>query len=143
MTEARAQGVHDAQVAANEEYNQGVAENAKWANRIIDAVGAKYIEMLPVGGDVVGWIKEDISESVVKSAEGDTSDASRHESAAGYAAAERAAREAAVSAVDAAARGTDLTSEQIDEYRGSASTQTAVAHSVGRDLVASSSSKGS
>ncbi|MFF3781532.1 DUF6571 family protein [Streptomyces sp. NPDC001933] len=143
MTEARAQGVFDAQVAANEEYNQGVADNAKWTNRIIDAVGAKYVEMLPVGGDVVDWIKEDVSESAVKNAEHDTTNASRHESAAGYAAAEKAAKVAAVSAVDVAGRGAGLTTEQIKEYQGSASTQTATAHSAGRDLVASSALKGS
>lgn len=127
----------------DEEYNQGVAENAKWTNRIIDAVGGKYVEMLPAGGDAVEWIKEDVSESAVKNAEHDMSDESRHESAAGYATAEQAAKAAAASAVDAAARGAGLTPEQIAEYRGSASTQAAVAHSVGRDLVASSSPKGS
>ncbi|MFJ2587738.1 DUF6571 family protein [Streptomyces sp. NPDC087538] len=143
MTEARAQGVHDAQVAANEEYNQGVADNAKWTNRIIDAVGAKYVEMLPVGGDVVDWIKEDVSESAVKNAEQDTSDKSRHESAAGYADAEAAVKGAASAAVEAAGRGAGLTPEQIKEFQGSASIETAAAHSVGRDLVASSAPKGS
>ncbi|MFG3526283.1 DUF6571 family protein [Streptomyces sp. NPDC047917] len=143
MTEARAQGVFEAQVAEDEEYNDGVAENAKWTNRIIDAVGAKYVEMLPAGGDVVGWIKEDVSESAVKNAEHDTTTASRHESAAGYTRAEEAAKSAATSAVGAAGRGTGLTSEQIEEYQGSASIETAVAHSVGRDLVASSAPKGS
>ncbi|MFE2930396.1 DUF6571 family protein [Streptomyces sp. NPDC059278] len=143
MTEARAQGVHEAQVAKDEDYNESVAENAKWTNRIIDAVGGKYIEMLPAGGDVVGWIKEDISESTVKNAQHDTATAARHESAAGYAAAVNAAKAAAVSAVDVAGRGAGLTTEQIEEYQGSASTQTAVAHSAGRDLVASSATKGS
>ncbi|MFE6492194.1 DUF6571 family protein [Streptomyces sp. NPDC057748] len=143
MTEARAQGIYDAQVAADEEYNQGVADNAKWTNRIIDAVGAKYVEMLPVGGDVVDWIKEDVSESAVENAGRDTSKESRHESAAGYAESEKAVKVAAVSAVDAAARGAGLKPEQIAEYRGSASIEAAVAHSVGRDLVASSSPKGS
>ncbi|MEL5960046.1 DUF6571 family protein [Streptomyces sp. CLV115] len=143
MTEARAQGVFEAQVAEDEEYNDGVAENAKWTNRIIDAVGAKYVEMLPAGGDVVGWIKEDVSESAVKNAEHDRTTASRHESAAGYTRAEEAAKSAASSAVGAAGRGSGLTHEQIEEYQGSASIETAAAHSVGRDLVASSASKGS
>ncbi|TXS67286.1 DUF6571 family protein [Streptomyces sp. sk2.1] len=143
MTEARVQGTFDAQVAADKEYNQGVADNAKWANRIIDAIGAKYIEMLPVGGDVVDWIKEDVSESAVKNAEHDTVKNSRHESAADYASAEASAKEAASAAVATAGRGAGLTTEQIKEYQGSASIHAATAHSVGRDLVASSTLKGS
>lgn len=143
MTEARVQGTFDAQVAADKEYNQGVADNSKWANRIIDAVGAKYIEMLPVGGDVVDWIKEDVSESAVKNAEHDTVKNSRHESAAEYASAEASAKEAASAAVGTAGRGAGLTTEQIKEYQGSASIHAATAHSVGRDLVASSTLKGS
>ncbi|MFJ6016144.1 DUF6571 family protein [Streptomyces sp. NPDC092952] len=143
MTEARAQGVHEAQIAEDEEYNQGVADNAKWVNRIIDAVGAKYVEMLPVGGDVVGWIKEDIAESAVEGAEHDSTDGARRDSAARYTESESAVKMAARSAVGAAARGAGLPPEQIDEYQGSASTQSVVAHSVGRDLISSSSGKGS
>ncbi|MDV9197692.1 DUF6571 family protein [Streptomyces sp. Wh19] len=143
MTEARAQGIYEAQVAEDKEYNESVAENAKWTNRIIDAVGGKYVEMLPAGGDVVGWIKEDISESAVKNAEHDMANESRHESAAGYAEAEAAAKKAATSAVGAAGRGAGLTADQIKEYQGSASTETSTAHSTGRNLVASSAPKGS
>ncbi|MEV6746318.1 DUF6571 family protein [Streptomyces sp. NPDC051080] len=143
MTEARAQGIYEAQVAEDKEYNESVAENAKWTNRIIDAVGGKYVEMLPAGGDVVGWIKEDISESAVKNAEHDMANESRHESAAGYAEAEAAAKTAATSAVGVAGRGAGLTTDQIKEYQGSASTETSTAHSTGRNLVASSAPKGS
>ncbi|WP_406158483.1 hypothetical protein OG298_13905 [Streptomyces sp. NBC_01005] len=143
MTEARAQGIHEAQVAEDKEYNDSVAENSKWTNRIIDAVGGKYVEMLPAGGDVVGWIKEDVSESAVKSAEHDRANESRHESAAGYTEAEAAAKGAATSAVGAAGRGAGLTADQIKEYQGSASTETSTAHSTGRNLVASSAPKGS
>jgi hypothetical protein len=105
-------------------------------------VGGKYVEMVPVGGDVIMWIKEDVTESAVKSAEADKSDEGRRESAGGYAEAERAAKEAAKNAVETGARGSGLSAEQIEEYQGSASTQTGTAHSVGRDLVASSHPKG-
>ncbi|GGW75306.1 hypothetical protein [Streptomyces xantholiticus] len=143
MTEARAQAVHDAKTHEAAEYNAGVAENAKWTNRIIDAVGGKYLEMLPVGGDVIMWVKEDITESAVKSAEQDKSYESRRESASGYADAEGAAKEAARSAVESGARGSGLSADQIEEYQGSASTQMGMGHSVGRDMVASSQPKGS
>ncbi|MEV6654129.1 hypothetical protein [Streptomyces sp. NPDC051219] len=142
MTEARAQAVHDTHAHDDKEFNEGVAENAKWTNRILSAVGAKYVEMIPVGGDVVEWLQEDITESVVKGAEQDTTDEARRESAAGYTRAEENAKVSAENAVVSGARGTGLTPEQIREFKGSASTETASAHSIGRDLVASSSSKG-
>jgi hypothetical protein len=142
MTEARAQAVHDAKTHEASEYNAGVAENAKWTNRVIDAVGGKYVEMIPVGGDVIMWIKEDVTESAVKSAEDDNADEARRESAAGYTQSEGAAKTAAGAAVEAAAKGTGLTPEQIKEYKGSASTQMGAAHSIGRALVASSQPRG-
>ncbi|MFJ8074663.1 DUF6571 family protein [Streptomyces sp. NPDC096176] len=142
MTEARAQAIHDAKTHEAAEYNQGVADNAKWTNRVIDAVGGKYVEMIPVGGDVIMWIKEDITESAVKGAEQDKSEESRRESSAGYGQAEEAAKGAARNAVETGARGSGLSREQIEEYQGSASTQVGAAHSVGRDLVASSDPKG-
>jgi hypothetical protein len=119
-----------------------VADNAKWTNRVIDAVGGKYVEMVPVGGDVIMWIKEDVTESAVKSAEKDTAEEARRESAGGYTDSERAAKQAAESAVERAAQNSGLAPEQISEYKGSASTQMGAAHSIGRDLVASSSPKG-
>ncbi|MEV6326242.1 hypothetical protein [Streptomyces sp. NPDC051909] len=134
MSEARAQAVVDAGAHEDSEYNKGVAENAKWTNRIIDAVGAKYIEMLPAGGDLVEWIKEDTSEAAVKNAEHDKSEEYRRDAANGYAEAENAARGAATSAVERAARGTDLTAAQIREYQGTASTAVSSAHSTGRDF---------
>ncbi|MFB7279771.1 DUF6571 family protein [Streptomyces hydrogenans] len=137
MTEARAQAVHEAKAHEAEEYNKGTEENAKWTNRIIDMVGGKYIEMIPVGGDVITWIKEDVTESAVESAQQDKSEEARRETGRDYTASEMAAKTAAAAAVDAAARGTDLTPEQIKEYRGVASVEAGTAHSVGRDLVSS------
>ncbi|MGY3849997.1 DUF6571 family protein [Streptomyces hydrogenans] len=137
MTEARAQAVHEAKAHEAEEYNKGTEENAKWTNRIIDMVGGKYIEMIPVGGDVITWIKEDITESAVESAQQDKSEEARRETGRDYTASEDAAKTAAAAAVDAAARGTGLTPEQIEEYRGVASVEAGTAHSVGRDLISS------
>ncbi|MEU3072312.1 DUF6571 family protein [Streptomyces laurentii] len=138
MTEARAQAVHDASAQADKDYNDSVAENAKWTNRIIDAVGAKYVEMLPVGGDVVDWIKEDVTESAVENAEKDRTSEARHESSKGYSEAEEAVKASAERAVERAAKDAHLTPEQIREYKGAASIEAGTAHSVGRDLVSSS-----
>jgi hypothetical protein len=143
MTEAKAQAIHDTKAHEADEYNKGVEENAKWTNRVIDAVGAKYVGLVPVVGDAAMWLKEDITASAVENAKMDNTEESRHESARGYVDAEEAAKRAAASAVDAAAQGSSLTAEEIKEYQGAASTQTAAAHSIGRDLVASSAPKGS
>ncbi|MEU0371266.1 DUF6571 family protein [Streptomyces sp. NPDC006283] len=143
MTEARAQAIHDAKTHEAAEYNAGVAENAKWTNRVIDAVGGKYVEMIPVGGDVIMWIKEDVTESAVKSAEKDMADDARRESARNYTASEEAAKAAATAAVEAGARGSGLTTEEIKDYAGSASTQMAAAHTIGRSLLDSSHPNGS
>ncbi|MGW4726067.1 hypothetical protein [Streptomyces sp. NPDC004291] len=134
MSEARAQAVVDASARENAEYNEGVEENAKWANRMIDLVGAKYLEMLPVGGDVIDWVKEDITESAVKEAVKDTSTEARHEAASGYSDAEGVAKRSAEAAVERAAKAAGLTQAQIQDYQGSASTETAAAHAIGRDF---------
>ncbi|GGR03372.1 hypothetical protein GCM10010497_00540 [Streptomyces cinereoruber] len=137
MTEARAQAVHEAKAHEAEEYNKSTEENAKWTNRIIDMVGGKYIDMVPVGGDIFNWIKEDVTESAVESAKQDKSEEARHETARDYTFSEEAAKNSAISAVKAAARGTSLTPEQIEEYQGVASVSAGTAHSVGRDLISS------
>lgn len=142
MTEARAYAIHEAKAHENTEYSEGVSDNAKWTNRILTAAGAKYVEMIPVGGDVVGWIQEDITESVVKHAERDVSGEGRRDSLTGYADAELAAKNAAVSAVETGAKAAGLSPDQYNDYKGSASTETASAHSTGRDLVDSSHPKG-
>ncbi|MFE7757807.1 hypothetical protein [Streptomyces sp. NPDC057429] len=142
MTEAKAQAVHDTATHKAEEYVKGVEDNAKWTNRIISAAGAKYVEMIPLGGDVVGWIQEDVTASVMESAKSDDSEA-RRDSGTAYAQAERAAKDAAAAAVESGTKGSGLTREEINEYKGAASTQTGSAHSTGRGLVASSRNEGS
>jgi hypothetical protein len=136
MSEARAQAVHDNQLHEDEEFNKAAEEEAKWVNRVITAAGAKYVEMVPFLGDVVTWVQEDVTESVLETGERDTTEDSRRESSDGYADAEGAAKTAAQKAVAAAARDTDLSATDIKDLQGAASTQTAAAHSIGRDLVA-------
>ncbi|MFB7940758.1 hypothetical protein [Streptomyces sp. NPDC056049] len=134
MSEARAQAVVDAAAREDKEYNEGVAENAMWANRWIDLFGAKYVEMLPVGGDIVDWIKEDITTSLTEKANQDTSTEARREAASGYTGAEELAKQSAVSAVERAGTAAGLPQQQIDDYKGSASTETAAAHAIGRNV---------
>ncbi|MGO4751682.1 hypothetical protein AB4212_24225, partial [Streptomyces sp. 2MCAF27] len=44
LTEARAEAIHDKHAAKNDDFNNAVADNAKWGNRIWDMAGAKYVE---------------------------------------------------------------------------------------------------
>lgn len=134
MSEARAHAVVELKTHENDEYNKGVEDNAKWTNRTIDLVGAKYVEMIPVGGDVVTWIQEDITTAVVEKANMDSSDAAALTAGEGYTDAEKAAKKAAAEAVITGGKAAGLTPEQYNDYKGSASTATANAHSTGRDL---------
>ncbi|WP_097900544.1 DUF6571 family protein [Streptomyces sp. b94] len=134
MSEARAHAVIDLKTHENSEYNEGVENNAKWTNRIIDLVGAKYLELIPVGGDVVTWIQEDITAAVVEKSHRDIPDDVALASGKGYTNAETAAKEAAASAVLAGGKAAGLAPAEYKDLQGSASTSTAGAHSIGRDL---------
>lgn len=134
MSEARAHAVIELKTHENGEYNESVENNAKWTNRIIDLVGAKYLEMLPVGGDVVTWIQEDITATVVEKSSRDNTDEAALASGRSYTRAEEAAKEAAVSAVSTGGKAAGLTPAEYRDYMGSASAATASAHSIGRDL---------
>ncbi|WP_051857890.1 DUF6571 family protein [Streptomyces cellulosae] len=61
MAESRTQAVVDEKIASDAEFNEGVATADKWAGRVIGMGVGK----IPVGGDVVGWVVEDIQASVV------------------------------------------------------------------------------
>ncbi|MFE4638391.1 hypothetical protein ACFRJ1_34160 [Streptomyces sp. NPDC056773] len=144
LTEARAQNMHSEAAHKAEEYVQGVEDNAKWINRGITAAGAKYIELVPLAGDLVEWVQEDVTEHFVDKAKeeaekitGDTEkDVSRM-----YADAQTRASEAAKSAVINAAAGTGMSQADINVLAGAASRETTNGHSAGRSQVASAAGK--
>lgn len=140
LSEARAQGTYGAAAHANEEYVKGVEDSAKWVNRGISMAGGKYLELVPLAGDVVEWLQEDITEAVVDSAKEDVAEKTGKTEKgvmANYADAEAAASKAAVAAVANAARGSDMTATDIDDLKLGASRETGTAHSTGRNLMAS------
>ncbi|MGW1296932.1 hypothetical protein [Streptomyces sp. NPDC002533] len=134
VAEARAHAIVDLKTHEIGEYNEGVEDNAKWTNRIIDLVGAKYLELLPFGGDAITWIQEDVTESVVDNAKEENLDGAALESGEGYARAEEAAKKAAAAAVATGGKAAGLTAEEYNTYRGSASTATADAYSSGHNM---------
>ncbi|MET9884814.1 hypothetical protein ABZZ20_17105 [Streptomyces sp. NPDC006430] len=143
LSEARAEGTFGESSHKAEEYVKGVEDNAKWINRGISAAGGKYLEMVPLAGDVVEWLQEDITESVVERAKKDQAEKTgevNHKAVIDYTDAQMAAGESAAQSVRKAAEGTGMNQRTIDALAGVASTETANAHAVGRGQVATSNS---
>lgn len=141
LSEARAEGTFAENGHKAEEYVKGVEDNAKWINRAISAAGGKYLEMVPLAGDVVEWLQEDITESVVERAKKDQASKvgdADHEAVLSYTQAQVEAGESAAQSVRKAAEGTGMNQRSIDALAGTASAQTANAHAVGRGQVVTS-----
>ncbi|GGY21030.1 DUF6571 family protein [Streptomyces xanthochromogenes] len=132
MAEARVEAVYEKQAADDEEFNKAVEDKSKWVNRVIDSVGGKYIELLPVGGDAVGWLKEDISERLVDEAKQNSSDKASQEAGAAYTTAETNAKQSAANAVRSAGLSAGLEERDVKEFEGTASTGIADAYAAGR-----------
>ncbi|KJY21609.1 MULTISPECIES: hypothetical protein [unclassified Streptomyces] len=141
LSEARAEGTFAENGHKAEEYVKGVEDNAKWVNRVISAAGGKYLEMVPLAGDVVEWLQEDIAESVVERAKKDQADKTGeadHKAVLDYTQAQVEAGESAAQSVRKAAEWTGMNQRSIDALAGTASAQTANAHAVGRGQVVTS-----
>ncbi|MFE3688361.1 hypothetical protein ACFXPM_34730 [Streptomyces sp. NPDC059095] len=134
MAEARVEAVYEKQAAADEDFNKAVEDKSKWVNRVIDSVGGKYIELLPVGGDAVGWLKEDISERLVDEGKENSSDKASQEAGAAYTKAESNAKQSAANAVRSAGISAGLEERDVREFEGTASTSIAGAYSAGRSV---------
>ncbi|MGW1868629.1 hypothetical protein ACWCPS_24075 [Streptomyces mauvecolor] len=142
MTQARVEAIYEKHSAADAQFNTAVEENVEWTNRIIDAVGAKYVEMIPVGGDAVEWLKEEISKSSLENAQQDSSALAAQEAATAYSQAEEKVKRSAADAVSTAGRSAGVAGHDVQEYRGTASTGAAAGHVVGRSVMASSTAPG-
>ncbi|MFG2518953.1 hypothetical protein [Streptomyces sp. NPDC048527] len=61
MAQSRGDAIYDDQIDDDAKFNEGLGTADKWAGRIIGMGVGK----IPVAGDVVGWVTEDVQESVV------------------------------------------------------------------------------
>ncbi|MGW7461473.1 hypothetical protein [Streptomyces sp. NPDC054797] len=141
LSEARAEGTFAENGHKAEEYVKGVEDNAKWVNRVISAAGGKYLEMVPLAGDVVEWLQEDITEGVVERAKKDQAEKTgevNHKAVLDYTQAQLEAGLSAEQSVRKAAEGTGMNQRSIDALAGLASAETANAHAVGRGHVVTS-----
>ncbi|MFB7291944.1 hypothetical protein [Actinacidiphila glaucinigra] len=62
MEESRSQAVYDDRIASDEEFNKGLETGDKWVGRVVGMGTSK----IPVAGDAVGWVVEDIQAAVVE-----------------------------------------------------------------------------
>ncbi|MFD3803194.1 hypothetical protein ACFWTC_06080 [Streptomyces sp. NPDC058619] len=141
LSEARAEGSFAENGHKAEEYVKGVEDNAKWINRGISAAGGKYLELVPLAGDVLEWLQEDITENVVEGAKKDQAkenDEADDKAVIDYTNAQKQAGDSAAESVRKAAEGTGMNQRSIDALAGVASSQTANGHAVGRGQVATS-----
>ncbi|MER5733648.1 hypothetical protein ABT084_35835 [Streptomyces sp. NPDC002138] len=138
LSEARAEGTFASNAHKSDEYVKGVEDNAKWINRGISAAGGKYLEMLPVAGDLVEWLQEDATESVVERAKEDAAKrqvVADHKVVIDYTDAQGAASLSASQSVRRAVVGSGMSQRTVDALAGVASTETSNAHAVGRQQV--------
>ncbi|MEV5738349.1 DUF6571 family protein [Streptomyces sp. NPDC052292] len=124
MAESRTQAVVDEKLADDAKFNEGVATADKWAGRII----GMGIGKIPVGGDVAGWVVEDIQESVVSNFTRDSSEEALKDRGAFleqqqtssaqaiYDATYTAAKEAGYDDVNAQSQATAARREILDSY---------------------------
>ncbi|MFD9630442.1 DUF6571 family protein [Streptomyces violascens] len=142
MAQARVHAIYEQHAATDKDFNDALQDKADWTNRIISAVGAKYIEMLPVGGDAVEWLQEDITKDMVENRQHDSSSEASQEAADAYSEAEDKAKKSASAAVGTAGQSAGLPARDTREYQGVASSSISIAYSAGRSAAASGTSNG-
>jgi hypothetical protein len=137
MSEARADAIIDYHAASTKEFNEAAADKGKWVTRVVELGTSAIPARVPVVGEVINWIAEDVTESVVKSVEKDVvekeDDGSRNYTQA---------RSAAVdSAKEAVLRATinhpDFNMDTIRDLQVTAGTQAGSSHSEGANWEAS------
>ncbi|MGW2866109.1 DUF6571 family protein [Streptomyces sp. NPDC001205] len=143
MAEARVQAIYEQHASTDKDFNDALQDKADWVNRIINSVGGKYVELLPVGGDAVEWFQEDITKSIVEAKQMDSSNMASHEAADAYWAAHDQAKKSASDAVGTAGHSAGLSARDTREYQGVASSSISDAYSAGRNAAAVANPKGS
>ncbi|MCX2967555.1 MULTISPECIES: hypothetical protein [Streptomyces] len=96
MSEARANSAYE----SHEEFVKATQEKAKWTERIIGGAAG----LIPVAGEPIGWIVEEVTNSVVEKAEKDSLNEAKEKGDADYNSGRHGTISAAELAVDRAAR---------------------------------------
>ncbi|WP_328659560.1 DUF6571 family protein [Streptomyces sp. NBC_00334] len=132
MSNSRADAVYDYHTASNAEYNDAVADNAKWVNRIVGVGTGAIPAPFSAVAEPVNWLAEDVTESVVKSVEKDTVDEAESSAGKEYSDGRRAVMDASEVAVTTyVAHHGKLDANTKDSLVRAVRTQAGVSHSDG------------
>ncbi|MGW2836856.1 hypothetical protein ACWCWD_03540 [Streptomyces sp. NPDC001493] len=104
MSGARADAVTDYHTAQDAEFNEAAEEKAKWANRILSmGMGMGGVaERVPVAGEMLGWVQEDVTSSILESVAKDSAEDASKEAGEKYAAGRDAILDSSAAAVNRA-----------------------------------------
>ncbi|MGK5451040.1 hypothetical protein [Streptomyces radiopugnans] len=134
MSDARADAVHDYNTAAAKDFNEATADKGKWATRTVELGTSLIPQRVPVVGEVINWLAEDITESVVKSAEKDANKVADN-GIRDYSNGRDAAVDSAMAAVARAARDRpEVNDATLESLKRAARDQTGSSHSEGANL---------
>ncbi|MFF5564237.1 hypothetical protein ACFY7Z_04310 [Streptomyces sp. NPDC012623] len=132
MSQARGQAVLDYHSASDAEFNAAAEENAAWVNRIVGMGIGSVAERVPLGGEVLGWLQEDITASVLESIAQDSTEEAQGESSRSYTEGRVSIIHASEAAVTRAAMNNpDIHPDTVADLKRSARTQAGDSHSAG------------
>ncbi|MFI0813997.1 hypothetical protein ACH4TX_28290 [Streptomyces sp. NPDC021098] len=134
MSEGRAEGIHEEHIADDKEFNEKAGLASKWANRFIGVGIGAGLERNPAAAPIaepIGWIQEDLNESIMKSIERDTTEKAQDEAGYDFSNGRKQALESARFAVQHAAERSDLDKDTINDLKDAAGKQAGNSHGEG------------
>ena len=131
MSESRANAVLDYHAASDQEFNDAADEKQKWVDRILSMGTDQVAERVPIAGDIISWVSEDVQSSVMESIYQDSSDEAEGEANRQYTEGLKAARSSAARAVSRAALDGDLNYDTVQDLKRSARDGAEAGHSTG------------
>ncbi|MFJ9951468.1 hypothetical protein [Kitasatospora sp. NPDC091207] len=120
LNEARVNEVHQEHASSDKEYNEALEKNAGYAQTAFSTTIGLATERVPLAGEAADFIVEQITDSVVKANERDTSEDGRQEGRDFVAEGREGAAVGAKQAVIDAANGTKLSPDDIRRLADSA-----------------------
>ncbi|MFF3399338.1 hypothetical protein ACFYW6_12535 [Streptomyces sp. NPDC002659] len=142
MSEARAHAVIDYHTAKDEEFNAAAEEKAGWVNRIVSMGTAGVGERVPIAGEVLGWVQEDITSSVLETIAKDSADDASQAAGEEYTSGRTAALDSSEAAVSRAVlnnqEGPYSDPDTASQLKSAAKTQAGNSHGEGAKWYAAS-----
>ncbi|MFF3321132.1 hypothetical protein [Streptomyces sp. NPDC002889] len=131
-SDSRADATYEYHVASDKDYNEAAADKQKWVDGILGMGMDKAAQCVPIAGDVLGWISEDVQDSITKSIEKDTTTEAEPEAGGEYSNGRSQAIRSAEDAVrQALANNHDINPDTADALKRAARTAAGISHSDG------------